>query len=84
MFKIITMKNGHKIWIHTAVCNISIVWTIFEREGFFFFFFCLIKLIYIRCLINVNKMYGLLRNGWMAAKWVIYGKSSLNASFIFL
>ena len=56
MFKIITMRNVHKMKIHTAICYMhekyGIAKTLFEREGFL----CLIKLLFIkvRCLINVN------------------------------
>ena len=50
------------------------------------FFICLIKLLFIivRCLINVNKVCDLFRNGCRTTKWVICGRPSLNASLIFL
>ena len=37
-----------------------------------------LKLLFIkvRCLINVNKICGLLRNGSSTTKWVIHGKPS--------
>ena len=33
--------------------------------------------------LNVNKIFGLLRNGWRTTKWLIYDRLSLNVSFIF-
>ena len=54
----------------------GIIWTLFKKKANFF----LLKLLFvkIRCLINVNKICGPLRNGWKTTKWVIYGGSSLN------
>ena len=37
----------------------------------------------VRCLINVNKMGGHLRNGSNTTKSVIHGRPSLTASFMY-
>ena len=55
MFKIITMKNVHVMYIHTAICTKSTeLFKLYSKEKNNFF--CLIKLLFIkvRCLINVN------------------------------
>ena len=84
IIKIITIKKVHATQIHNAVCYMhkkyGIAWILIKREDNFF-------LAWLRFFLSrsaVNKVCGLLRNGWRTIKWVIRGRCLLNIIFIFL